>query len=286
MPNNTTTRSECLSKRLSECLNKRVRIKISEGNASTVWSEVYFKMLLWAVCVVLAPWALAEPAEAPPVQVKVDTHYIEVHTGPGRGYPVFHVVERHAPLTVLFERGGWIKVQTARGQMGWVPREALQETQDGTGAAPALLSSADDRFRNHWHVSLLGGAFDGASSLSAAAGYRFTENLTVESMYTQASGDFSNNRLLELNVQHEIFPRWRLSPYFMLGTGRAVIEPRATLVRPENREENYAQGGAGLKFYLARGFVLRSEYRSYVLFTEENQNRNLEEWKLGFSVLF
>ncbi|MED5387698.1 MAG: hypothetical protein VX793_02525, partial [Pseudomonadota bacterium] len=62
--------------------------------------------------------------------------------------------------------------------------------------------------------------------------------------------------------------------------------PRATLVRPENRDENYAVGGLGIKAYLSRGFVLRSEYRNYVLFTEENDNRNLEEWKIGFSALF
>lgn len=68
--------------------------------------------------------------------------------------------------------------------------------------------------------------------------------------------------------------------------GKASIEPRETLVRPENRDENYAVSGLGIKAYLSRGFVLRGEYRSYVLFTEENDNRNLEEWKIGFSALF
>ena len=57
-------------------------------------------------------------------------------------------------------------------------------------------------------------------------------------------------------------------------------------MRPENRDENYVVSGFGIKAYLSRGFVLRGEYRSYVLFTEENDNRNLEEWKIGFSALF
>ena len=222
-----------------------------------------------------------------PLQVKVEASFVEIHTGPGRGYPVFHVVERDAPLTLLFERAGWIKVETVRGRVGWIPREALLDTRDGLDEAPVLAyTAADDRRAGLWHASVLGGNYDGATSLSVALGYRFTDNLTVETQYAQASGDFSNNQLLELNLQHQLFPNWRVSPYVMLGTGRAQIEPRATLVRPENRKENYAQGGVGLNVYLARGFVLRSEYRSYVLFTEENQNRNLEEWKLGFSVLF
>ena len=221
------------------------------------------------------------------VQVKVSDPYVEVHTGPGRGYPVFHVVERDAPLTILYIRAGWLKVETVRGKSGWVPRTALAATLDGTGETPELDALGHEAFQEgHWHASVLVGELDGATSLGVALGYRFTENLTGELMYSQASGDFSNNNLFDVNVQHQLFPQWRVSPYVALGTGRARIEPRATLVQPENREENYAFGGIGLNVYLARGFVMRGEYRSYVLFTEENDNRNLEEWKLGFSVLF
>ena len=258
-----------------------------DANTHAVCSEVLLRTVLLVVCAGLFQPAFADPAPRDaPLRVKVDASFVELHTGPGRGYPVSHVVEHNAPLTLLFERAGWVKVETARGRIGWVPREALQATQDGTGQPPALTYSNDERQHHRWHASILGGDFDGTNSLAAAVGYRFTENLTAEAMYSLASGDFSNNQLLELNLQHQLFPAWRLSPYVMLGTGRATIEPRATLVRPENRKENYAQGGLGLQVYLARGFVLRTEYRSYVLFTEENQNRNIEEWKLGFSVLF
>ncbi|MZR63566.1 SH3 domain-containing protein [Alcanivorax sp. DP30] len=251
----------------------------------------YFEILLRVCCLVVCAGifqpAIAEQSQTTrPLQVKVEASFLELHTGPGRGYPVFHVVERNAPLTLLFERAGWIKVETVRGRVGWVPRKALLETRDGTGEPPALAYSSEQWQNHRWQASLLGGSYDGASSLGVALGYRFTENITAETQYFLASGDFSNNDVFEINLQHQLFPAWRLSPYVMLGTGRATIEPRATLVRPENRKENYAQGGLGLKYYLARGFLLRTEYRSYVLFTEENQNRNIEEWKFGFSVLF
>ena len=236
---------------------------------------------------VLFPAQAVSSEPAPALQVKVAEPYVEVHTGPGRGYPVFHVVERHAPLTLLFQRAGWIKVETPRGRIGWVPRKALLKTLDGTGETPELQHLGYEDFTGgHWQASVLAGELDGVTSLAVGMGYRFTENFTAEAMFTQASGNFSNNKLLELNLQHQLFPRWRVSPYVMLGTGRASIEPRATLVRPETRAETLAFAGGGLKVYLARGFVLRGEYRSYVLFTEENDNRNLEEWKLGFSLLF
>ncbi len=236
---------------------------------------------------VLLPVKAVSSEPSPPLQVKVAEPYVDIHTGPGRGYPVFHVVERHAPLTLLFQRAGWIKVETARGRIGWVPRKALLSTLDGSGETPELQNLGHEDFTGgHWQASVLAGELEGVTSLAVGLGYRFTENLTAEAMFTQASGNFSNTKLIDFNLQHQLFPRWRISPYTMLGTGRASIEPRATLVRPEDRDETLAFAGVGLKAYLARGFVLRGEYRSYVLFTEENDNRNLEEWKLGFSLLF
>lgn len=221
------------------------------------------------------------------LRVKVAEPFVDIHTGPGMGYPIFHVVEQDAPLTLLFRRGGWIKVQTARQREGWVPRHALQQTLDGTGDAPALTQLGHEDFlEGHWQASVLMGEFDGATSLSVGLGYRFTDNLIAEGMFTQSSGNFANNQMTEFNLQHHLYPRWRFSPYMMLGTGKVRIEPRATLARPANRDENMAFAGAGIKWYLARGFVLRSEYRSYVLFTEEDDNRDLEEWKVGFAVMF
>ena len=245
-------------------------------------------VVLLSVLAALFVSAYADPASDDALlQVKVAEPFVEVHTGPGRGYPVFHVVERDASLTLLFQRAGWIKVETLRGRVGWVPRRALTATLDGEGQPPVMTRLGHEAFLSgHWQASVMMGELEGASSLSVALGYRFTENLTAEGMFSRSSGDFANTTLAGLNLQHQMFPRWRVSPYVLLGAGKASIEPRETLVRPENRDENYAVGGLGLKAYLSRGFVLRGEYRSYVLFTEENDNRNLEEWKIGFSALF
>ena len=249
-------------------------------------------VILLSLIAVLPAWAEPETwadakSDAAAVRVKVAEPFVEIHTGPGRGYPVFHVVERDAPLTLEYRRAGWIKVNTVRGRVGWVPREALLATLDGSEQTPEMKSLGQEAFQaGHWQASVLMGELDEVTSLAFALGYRMTENLSAEAMFTQASGPFANNKLIDINLQHEMFPRWRVSPYVMLGTGRAKIEPRATVVTPENRDENFAFAGAGLKAYLSRGFVLRGEYRSYVLFTQEDDNRNLEEWKLGFSVLF
>ena len=54
------------------------------------------------------------------LQVFVSEPYLELSTGPGRGYPVFHVVEREASVDVLFRRTDWFKVrdEQRRGRLG------------------------------------------------------------------------------------------------------------------------------------------------------------------------
>ena len=49
--------------------------------------------------------------------------FIELHTGPGRGYPVFHVIERGREVTIVKRRTDWFELRTDRGIEGWAPRE-------------------------------------------------------------------------------------------------------------------------------------------------------------------
>ena len=102
-------------------------------------------VILLSLIAVLPAWAEPETgadtkSDTAAVRVKVAEPFVEIHTGPGRGYPVFHVVERDAPLTLEYRRAGWIKVSTVRGRVGWVPREALLATLDGSEQTPEMKS--------------------------------------------------------------------------------------------------------------------------------------------------
>ena len=58
------------------------------------------------------------------------------------------------------------------------------------------------------------------------------------------------------------------------------------LVESDTRSERGAHAGLGLRVYLTREFLLRTEYRNYVVLTTDNNNDEFEEWRTGFSVLF
>ena len=44
--------------------------------------------------------------------------------------------------------------------------------------------------------------------------------------------------------------------------------------------------GGGFRAYVTRRFVLRAEYKSYVVLTSRDENEEVEEWKVGFGFFF
>src|SRR5271163_2254918 len=67
---------------------------------------------------------LAEAADKYLVLVVADP-YLEMHSGPGRGFPIVYVIGRDELVTVLYSRTDWYKVRAPRGQEGWVRRADL-----------------------------------------------------------------------------------------------------------------------------------------------------------------
>jgi len=85
------------------------------------------------------------------------------------------------------------------------------------------------------------------------------------------------------------FPEWSYSPYFTLGLGTIDVNPNATLIDPEDKNNEFAQMGFGIRKYLSRRFMLRFELNEYVIFSASNdkdENEDISEWKLGFAIFF
>src|SRR5262249_60332169 len=53
-------------------------------------------------------------------RVQVADPYLELHTGPGRGYPIFDIAERGERVEILMRHTDWFMVRHERGQEGWV----------------------------------------------------------------------------------------------------------------------------------------------------------------------
>ena len=226
-------------------------------------------------------------AEEQHPEVTIQDPFIELHTGPGRGYPIFHVAGRGERVEVLRRRTDWFQVRVSRGEEGWVALEQMARTLDADGEEFDVPGSMlEDYTARRWETGFLYGDFGGANMISAYGGFGLSENLQLEMSVGQALGRFSDSVLVSLGITHLMFPDKRWTPLFTLGAGRIETSPKATLVGTVDRSDTMANAGFGVRSYLARRFVFRAEYKSYVVFTSRDDNEEIGEWKAGFSFFF
>lgn len=236
---------------------------------------------LWLCCL----WA--SEARAAHVRVEIADPYIELRTGPGRGFPVFHVEERGAQIDLLERKTRWFKVRTDKGIEGWVDRGQLERTLDPDGERVQLKDATlDDYTQRRWEFGLMTGEYGGANAISAYGAYALSTGLLAEASAAQVLGRFSDSWVLDVDLVAQPFPDWRLSPYFALGTGLIDTHARASLVQARDRNDRTSHAGIGLRAWITSRLMARAEYRHYVIFTSRNDNEEVDDWRLGFAVFF
>jgi SH3 domain-containing protein/outer membrane protein with beta-barrel domain len=241
-----------------------------------------------SLLILLLLFTVSARADDPPRRILIADPYIELHSGPGRGYPIFHVIERGQEVTLVKRRTDWFDVRSDRGVEGWVHRDQMISTLEQTGEPLDLEEPARENYMSRrWQGGVMAGDFGGASLISVFGGYAFSDNLSIELTLNHILGEFSNGYSATLGLMHVFAPEWRLSPYFTLGTGVIYTDPKSTLVESIDRTDQIGYVGGGLQFYLTRRFMLRSEYRNNVIFTSRDDNEEVDEWKyLGFAFFF
>lgn len=253
------------------------RNRRGRGQVMAAWPIV---MLLWA-----ALWSTA--AAAPVSEVEIADPYIEMRTGPGRGYPIFHVEERGTRIELLSRKTSWYRVRTARGIEGWVDRVQLERTLGPSGEAMRLGGGDIEDYRSRrWELGVLGGEFGGAGTISLHATRALSAGLHGELSLSHVLGRFSDSVIVSADLLALPAPEWRVAPFFVVGTGVIDTRPRATLVQARDGRDQLSHAGIGVRAYLTRYVLARVEYRYHVIFTSRDDNEEVSEWKAGFSVFF
>ena len=242
----------------------------------------------WLLSVAISTALLAQSEED--VELTIADPYIEIHTGPGAGYPIFHVVDRGQKIVMLKRKTSWYKIRAENGKEGWASREQMQKTLLPGGLALQFKEEDRETFlKRRWEWGVTSGELENAPVLSLYTGYALTENLSAELTLSQSIGNVSSSNLYKLNLLMQPFPEWQYSPFFTLGAGAIQVKPNATLIDPVDKNNAISQVGLGFKTYLSRRFILRVEYNEYVIFSANNdkdENEDIGEWKIGFAVFF
>jgi len=247
-------------------------------------------LVLHLVFVISAHAEHAPPKQDGLQQVEIADPFIEMHTGPGGGYPVFHVVERGEFITIIQRRTTWFKIVTVQGKQGWVSLDQMSLTLNTGGEQIEFKNVTQEEFlKRNWELGASGGSFGGATAFTFSGAYLFNKGFSSELEITQTFGNNSSGMLYKIGLIMQPFSDWKVSPYLRLATGIIDVDPKSTLVQDKDRSNQFSNIGLGVRAYITKRFMMKLEYGDYIIFTadiDNDTNEEHNEWKAGFSVFF
>ncbi|MDP9091084.1 MAG: SH3 domain-containing protein [Pseudomonadota bacterium] len=211
--------------------------------------------------------------------------YLEMRSGPGRGFPVVYVIERDELVTVLYSRTDWFKVRGARGNEGWVRRTDLARTMLESGE-PAPIPPYPEFASHRWELGAGYGVFNRENLVTAYADFGLTTSLDVEFVVQQAFGTLDDRYVASFGLRHTFIPEWKwFSPTAGIGTAYQYIQDKVPPA-PLQKSNEMAYVSVGARGFITRRFLWRADWRHYVVFNNRNVYKDLEEWKFGLAVFF
>ena len=220
-------------------------------------------------------------------RLQVNDAFLEMHTGPGRGYPVFYVVERRQWVTVEMRRTDWYRVRAEGGQVGWVPRQQMEGTLTQAGAGKTFRDvMLDDYLRRRLEFGAGWGRFKSEPMLKMWVQYRLADTVGAELSVVQVQGVFSGTDFWSMSLTSEPWSDRRLSPFFSVGLGQFRNIPNSSLINATTTNAKMAHATAGVRWYLTERFVARLDGSLYTAFVADNRSLEYRAFSLGLAFFF
>jgi len=219
--------------------------------------------------------------------LQVADPYLEMRTGPGRGYPVFFVVQRNDWIEIELRHTDWFRVRTETGKVGWVMRQQLESTLTAGGARKSFRDvMLDDFLSRRVQLGVAWGEFRSEPTLKLWTSVRMSETLSLEGTVGQVQGVFSGTDFWHVNIMTEPWSDRRFSPFAGVGVGRFTNFPNASLVNATTTSANLANAMVGVRYYLTDRVVLRADYSIYTVFVNDARTTEYRAWTGGLSFFF
>ncbi len=220
------------------------------------------------------------------ISLDIDVPFVELLSGPGMGYPVLYIVEKGEAVEVIIKRTAWLKVRDKRGNEGWLHQESLFGLSQGGAKIAQSEVSDEDFFLRDYEAGVMYGDLSGANYYDFTLAYSFSEVFSGQISIGKALGTISDSNLYEVMLVAQPLPDLIVIPYVGIGGGIINTSPHSILADAENRQSTLMSAAFGVKYHLARNFLLKAEYKHSLALTDRDDNEEIKVWKLGFSVFF
>jgi len=238
------------------------------------------------VSLLCSAWAGAADQDSDGVVLYVVDPFVEMHTAPGRGYPVFHVIEKGEPVEILKRKTNWYKVRTPAGEEGWTKAAQLGRTLAPTGIPADLPEVGHGEYlESSWRVGFTAGQFEDSTSFSLTLGYRPLSWAGVEVEAGKIYNQSVTSDYYSANVIIEPFQQWDITPYALAGVSRFSFDARQKILLSDIGDADAVNFGGGASYYIGRNFLVRAEYRVYSV-SSNSDTTGLSEWKIGLNTFF
>ncbi len=238
-----------------------------------------------------APGAATAPIASEPAmsddRLRVTEPFIELRTGPGRGFPVAQVVQRHEGIVIELRRTDWYRVRTDGGRVGWVARQQLAATLTASGERKTFRDILlDDYLSRRAQFGAGWGRFNAEPALKLWTSYRLSDTLSLEASLSQVQGTFSATDQWHVDLLSEPWSDQWCSPFVSIGVGRYKDVPNASLVGATTARANQSHAAAGLNFHLSERFIVRADYSLHTVFFSDTITTEFRAWSIGVGFFF
>jgi len=235
--------------------------------------------------------AAPRPAPAPRSRkselVQISDPYIELRSGPGRGYPIFFVAPRNDWIEIELRHTDWFRIRTEDNKVGWVSRQQLESTLTAAGSTKSFRDVLlDDYLSRKVQLGAAWGHFKSEPMLKLWTSYRVSDTLSIEGTLGQVQGVFSGTDLWHVDILVEPWSDHRISPFFGVGVGKFKNFPNNSLIGAQDTNAKLAVARIGVRYYLTERFVMSGDYALYTAFISDQRSTEYKAWTLGLSFFF
>jgi SH3-like domain-containing protein len=242
---------------------------------------------LGAAPVVAPPRPMPAPRSRKSELVQISDPYIEMRTGPGRGYPIFFVAPRSDWIEIELRHTDWFRIRTEDDKVGWVSRQQLESTLTAAGSTKTFRDvRLDDYLSRKVQLGAAWGHFKSEPMLKLWTSYRLSDTLSLEGTIGQVQGVFSGTDIWHVDVLIEPWSDHRLSPFLGVGVGKFKNFPNQSLIGAVDTNAKLAVARVGLRYYLTERFVMSADYAIYTAFVSDQKTNEYRAWTAGLAFFF